>query len=400
MQFAIKSEKSESLTIGFICVNNFKDFPIGGGLYYLRNILKYWDINKDKILLFGCGPKSMKKGWHIINIENRDYPFFKVYTNEKKNFIPGRLKAFTGFLLNRSFVNRLGIDILYVHEPGLVLALKKSKKIIIQQMLGRTNPLMFSRFSLFRRSIFVQLYNTYIHKNSLKRSTSVIALSKECNEFYKETTGNKIYEIIPTCADTEKFTPKKYKKNNSSEIVVLYCGRLNKTKGLDLLLGGFYEFLKTHKNSKLVIVGDGEEKNYLKNLSKKLRIDSKVDFLGFINYDCLPGIHQTADIFIMTSLREGLSVSMLEAMASGLAIVSTDTDGAKEVIIDGHNGIFFKNNDRNPVLLSELMIKAYENRMSLGKNARKTVEEKYSASIVANLVQERLHTIYKIHNDL
>ena len=149
-----------------------------------------------------------------------------------------------------------------------------------------------------------------------------------------------------------------------------------------------------------MIVGDGQEKNNLNNLSKKLRIDSKVNFLGFVEYDCLPKIHQKADIFVMTSFREGPSVSMLEAMASGLAIVSTDTDGAKEIIVDGHNGIFFKNNDRNPALLSKLMIKAYENRMSLGKNARETVEEKYSASIVANLVQKRLHTIHKIHYNL
>ena len=400
MQLTKKTEKKDPLTVGFICVNNFVDFPIGGGLYFLRSILKCWDTTKDRVLLFGCGPKSMKKGWHMINIEGREYPFFKVYTNEKKNIIPGRLKAFIGFYLNRNIINRLGIDILYVHEPGLVLTLIKSKKVIVQQMLGRTNPLMFSRFSLFRRSFFVRFYDTYIHKKSMKKSTSVIALSEECNEFYNEITGSKIYEIIPTCADTEKFNPKKNIENGSSEIVILFCGRLNKVKGLDLLLRGFYEFLKTHKNSKLLIVGDGQEKNNLNNLSKKLRIDTKVEFLGFVDYDCLPKIHQMADIFVMTSFREGLSVSMLEAMASGLAIISTDNVGATEVIVDGYNGIIFSNNDRNPVLLSKLMIKAYENRQSLGKRARETIEEKYSANIVANLVQERLHKIHEKHQNI
>ena len=106
-----------SLTIGFISVNNYVDFPIGGGLYFLRNILKYWDISRDKVLLFGCGSKSMEKGWHTLKINNRDYPFFKIYSNEQKSLIPGRLKAFIGFFLNRSVIHCSNIDVLYVHEP-------------------------------------------------------------------------------------------------------------------------------------------------------------------------------------------------------------------------------------------------------------------------------------------
>ena len=390
-----KIKKHKKMTIGFICVNNFIDFPIGGGLYFLRNILKYWDISKDRVLLFGCGPKFMRKGWHTININNRFYPFYKIYTNEKKSLIPGRLKAFVGYLLNRNIINRSEIDILYVHEPGLVLTLVKSNKKIVLQMLGRTNPLMFSRFSLFRRSFFVRLYDTFIHKKSLKKSSAVIALNEECNKFYKEATRKITHEIIPTCADTNRFTPKKYTTINSGEIVILYCGRLNKVKGLDLLLKGFFEFLKANSYSRLIIVGEGQEKHNLQNLSRELQIDSKVEFLGFVDYDRLPEIHQMSDIFVMTSIREGLSVSLLEAMASGLAIVSTDNVGAKEVIVDGYNGILLNNSNRNPIILSKLFEKAFENRELLGERARRTIEKKYSAKIVASMVQERLHSIYE-----
>jgi glycosyltransferase involved in cell wall biosynthesis len=389
-----------SLKIGFISVNNYVDFPIGGGLYFLRNILKYWDISRDKVLLFGCGSKSMEKGWHTLKINNRDYPFFKIYSNEQKSLIPGRLKAFIGFFLNRSVIHCSNIDVLYVHEPGLVLTLKNDRGIIVQQMLGRTNPLLYSRFALFRRNIFVNLYDKFIHKKSFQRSTSVIALTQECNDFYKEATEKKIYDIIPTCADTEKFTIKNFSENRSEKIVILYCGRLNKVKGLDLLLKGFSEFLKTHKNAKLIIVGEGQERNNLQSLAKELQISPKVVFLGFVDYDRLPKIHQMADIFVMTSFREGLSVSLLEAMASGLAIVSTDNAGAKEVIVEGYNGILLNNSNRNPILLSKLLEKAFENRKLFGARARKTVEKKYSAKIVAGLVQNRLHTIYETKNKL
>jgi glycosyltransferase involved in cell wall biosynthesis len=395
MKVIRKTKNKNLLTIGFISVNNYVDFPIGGGLYYLRNILKYWDLSRDKVLLFGCGPKSMKKGWHTIDINNRNYPFFKIYSNEQKSLIPGRLKAFVGFFCNRNVIFSSNIDILYVHEPGLVLTLKNKRGIIVQQMLGRTNPLLGSRFALFRRNFFVSLYDKCIHKKSLKKSTSVIALTEECNDFYKEATEKKIYDIIPTCADTERFTKKNYFENISDEILILYCGRLNKVKGLDLLLKGFSEFLKKYKNSKLIIVGEGQEKDNLQSLAKELRIDPKVEFLGFVDYDRLPKIHQRADIFVMTSLREGLSISLLEAMASGLAIVSTDNVGAKEIIVDGFNGVLLNNNKRDPIVLAKLLEKAFENRELLGGRARKTIEEKYSAKIVAGLVQNRLHTIYQ-----
>jgi glycosyltransferase involved in cell wall biosynthesis len=277
----------------------------------------------------------------------------------------------------------------------LVLTLKNKRRVIVQQMLGRTNPLMYSRFKLFRRSFFVRLYDTFIHKKSFKKSTSAIALTEECNQFYKETTGKRIHKIIPTCADTDKFTKKKFNENRSNKIVILYCGRLNKVKGLDLLLRGFFEFLRIYRDSKLIIVGEGQEKYYLRSLSQELKIDSKVEFWGFVDYDCLPEIHQMADIFVMTSLREGLSVSLLEAMSSGLAIVSTDNVGAKEVIIDGYNGILLKNSNRSPILLSQLLVKAFKNRKLLGERARETIERNYSAKTVAGLVQNRLHTIYK-----
>ena len=81
----------------------------------------------------------------------------------------------------------------------------------------------------------------------------------------------------------------------------------------------------------------------------------------------------------MTSIREGLSVSLLEAMASGLAIVSTDNVGAKEVIVDGYNGILLNNSNRNPIILSKLFENAFENRELLGERARRTIEKKYSA---------------------
>jgi glycosyltransferase involved in cell wall biosynthesis len=395
MKVTEKNTTSKQLTIGFIAANNYVDFPIGGGLYFLRNILKYWDNTKDKTLLFGCGPKSMKKGWHKLKINDRYYPFFKIYTNERKSLIPGRLKAFIGFFLNRNVICCAGIDILYVHEPGLVLALKKNTGAIVQQMLGRTNPLLYSRFALFRRKFFVRLYDTLIHNKSFKRSTSAIALTEECNQFYKETTKKNAHDIIPTCADMDRFTRKVYVEKNTGEIVILYCGRLNKVKGLDLLLRGFFEFLKTYKESKLIIVGEGQEKNNLQSLSKELEIESKVDFLGFVDYDRLPEIHQMADIFVMTSIREGLSVSLLEAMSSGLAIVSTDNAGAKEVIVDGYNGILLKNSNRNPTMLSNLLKSAYGNRKLLGERARKTIEKKYSARIIASMVQERLHLIYE-----
>ncbi len=120
--------------------------------------------------------------------------------------------------------------------------------------------------------------------------------------------------------------------------IVTFC-RLNSQKNLPMLLNAFKDFLKTHSGYKLKIFGDGEESMELKEISKQLNVEGSVE----IN-PASDNIHQlvlNARMFVLPSDYEGLSNSMLEAMAIGLPTICTDCPcgGARMIIKNNDNGI-------------------------------------------------------------
>lgn len=130
-----------------------------------------------------------------------------------------------------------------------------------------------------------------------------------------------------------------YWKDYVHEKVVVTACRLDKQKNIPMLLMGFSEFVAIHPEYRLKICGDGPLKESLIQKSKELKIDDKVDFLGFC--DNVSGIMVASSIFALTSDFEGLSNSMLEALAIGIPTVCTDCTpgGAALYINNGENGI-------------------------------------------------------------
>ncbi len=123
------------------------------------------------------------------------------------------------------------------------------------------------------------------------------------------------------------------------DFTFVYIGRLIYQKGVDILLRAFASV----KNGKLLVVGDGVERDSLVKLSKELKITDRVKFLG-IRKD-IPEILSYADCFILPSRYEGLPMVLLEAVASHKIIIISDFESATEVINNGENGlIVIKNN--------------------------------------------------------
>lgn len=170
-------------------------------------------------------------------------------------------------------------------------------------------------------------------------------------------------------------------------VVACFC-RLEKQKNLGLLIRAFETFLKTHDDWRLEVYGDGAERDSLKSLAAELGIDDKVS----INHG-RQDVHdqiRDAGMFVLPSDYEGLSNSMLEAMAIGMPVICTDCPcgGARMVIHNGENGILV------PVG-SELELEAAMARVAdegefakmLGAAASR-VREKLSADAIAELWSE------------
>lgn len=159
------------------------------------------------------------------------------------------------------------------------------------------------------------------------------------------------------------------------EKVVLFVGRLDKEKHIEVLIKAFAKTLP-HRQVRLVITGKGTEKARLNKLAKRLKIDKEVIFTGFVSNSDLPFLYRIADLFVIASIAELQSIATLEAMASGLPIVAAKIMALPELVHDGQNGYLFQEGDSET--LSNYIIKILENsvlRKKMSKNSLKIVNK-------------------------
>jgi glycosyltransferase involved in cell wall biosynthesis len=155
-------------------------------------------------------------------------------------------------------------------------------------------------------------------------------------------------------------------------LIVIYTGRLSAEKRVDRLIKVWPGILRQHPDAHLVIVGDGWQMAELKQLA-----GSNVHFIGGVNA-VLPYL-QAADIFALTSTAEGLSLSLLEALSTGLPSIVTQVGGARDVIEDQVNGLLIPVDD--PVALEAALLKLLGEaslRESFGRRSRDRVVQAHS----------------------
>lgn len=194
--------------------------------------------------------------------------------------------------------------------------------------------------------------------------------------------------------DLDRFNPrnngdylKKRYNIKSSESIVLFVGRLDKEKRIDVLLKAFSKIPATAL-AKLVIAGTGTERLNLVKLAKKLGIDKNVIFTGFVPDKDLPFLYRIADVFAIASIAELQSIATMEAMASGLPILAAKVMALPELVYHGKNGFLFDEGDtemltaqilkiiRNPLLQKRMSGKSLEiiNNHDLNKTVKKYEE--------------------------
>lgn len=157
---------------------------------------------------------------------------------------------------------------------------------------------------------------------------------------------------------------------------IIYTGRLSPEKGLDFLMRTFSRLDKTIP-LKLLIVGEGGEENRLKDLAEQLGIADSVVFVNS-GYDVNEYL-QVSDLFILPSRHEGLSNSLLEAMACELPVISTRVGGSIDIIEDGVNGLLVDvDNEEQLIYAVSSVLNDASVAVRLGENARKMVVERYN----------------------
>ena len=195
-----------------------------------------------------------------------------------------------------------------------------------------------------------------------------------------------IYNGINLDKGSKLLKPKKIKKEfnlPTDAFLIGTAGRLVKEKGMDIFIKSAALFKKHNPDAFFLIAGDGPLVADLKNKVKKLGIEQDIRFLGFIEniYEFL----SILDIFVLSSLTEGLPMILLEAMNAGCFVVCSKVGGTPEVVTDGINGFLIDPN-KPDVLYEKLMF--LHNNPSLKEKisliGQVSIKKMFSATSMAN----------------
>ena len=127
--------------------------------------------------------------------------------------------------------------------------------------------------------------------------------------------------------------------------IYIFVGRLAAVKGVPLILEALKAVQESRPDVLLLIVGDGEERQTLERLVQRLRLGGSVRFLGMRPPEEVAELIACADAGLFASYTEGFSVAMVEQLACGRPIVTTDVSGAHDLIVDGTNGFILPSRD-------------------------------------------------------
>lgn len=172
--------------------------------------------------------------------------------------------------------------------------------------------------------------------------------------------------------------------------IFLFVGRLEKIKGIELVVNAYKKFIKNNKqNIELVIIGEGD-KEFLVEMPQR----EKISYLGNKRYRDLPLYYAASDVLIIPSYAESFGLTALEAMAMGLPIIASKVGGLVEMVKDNINGYLFDpGSEEDLIKKMEQLANNSAHRLEMGKNGNK-MSMKYSWNKMANDVINLYHEKY------
>jgi len=229
-------------------------------------------------------------------------------------------------------------------------------------------------------------------KTVAKNCTEFITPSMKTKE-YMRSVGSDIYiNVVPTGIDFSLFDEKNIDKEKQKEFkkqhgigentkVFLLLGRVAKEKSMDYSIRGFAMFINKHPevDAKLIVVGDGPQRNELEQLTHELGINKNVDFIGKVPASEVPFYYHLADIYTSASITETQGLTFMEAMASGTIVLARFDTNLSDTITDGQTGFFFTDENSFVEKAERIFALSDEGRKKIIDQAFETVD-KYSIS--------------------
>ena len=227
----------------------------------------------------------------------------------------------------------------------------------------------------------MKVRNVIIDKFLNRFTDETIYVSKASRESFRKA-GYKIDKsiIIYNAVDADAYT---INKDPLNEKIITIVASLNDYKGHIYLLKAMRLALEDISEIKLWVIGDGPLREELKKEVKDLGIEKSVIFFGKKNN--IPELLGKTSVFVLSSLREGLPVSLVEAMASALPVIGTDTGGIPEIVRNKENGYIVPPCDERALCKAILDMFSNEEKLEkMGQRSRELFERSFSLKHMSN----------------
>ena len=259
-----------------------------------------------------------------------------------------------------------------IHSCAFLVALTKYHSLI--SMSWGSDMLVESE-----KDIFFRLITWY----TLKRTSLFLGDCEAVkNKAIKFGYPEKRIVIFPWGINLNIFKPGRnslirQKLGWDEQFVLLSLRSWEKIYGVEVVAKAFVKAAKIEPDLRLFLLGSGSYKDLIKKIIHGAGVEDRVSFPGVIDQEDLPSYYQTADLYLSASFSDGSSVSLMEALGSGLPVLVSDIVGNKEWINSGENGWLFRTGDEED--LAKKIIDIYHRRSTfpqIGEKARETAEQK------------------------
>ena len=310
----------------------------------IKSVKKY-SKSFNPILINVCGEfDNYKNDLLKLDIEVIDLVFFSYHKFlPTKGFLQSRLSFLIIFII--SFIP-LFLLIRASKPDYLIFHLITSLPILVSNLIKKKTKFILRisglpKYNLFRKFLWKNLGKN-IYKVTCPTNGTINDL-----RLLKIFNDDKIILLRDPIINIKELLKMKNKKNyfnfNDKDFSIVAIGRLTKQKNFKLLIQCFDQVLNLKKNSKLFIIGEGEQRNFLQKLIEKKKLSQKIFLLGFqknvFNY------LKNANLFILSSLWEDPGWVLMEAaMCNTLILSSNCRNGPKEFLEDNRGGVLFENN--------------------------------------------------------
>lgn len=325
------------------------------------------------------------------------YPWFQ---REASATIPLSLNpySFKSLWLLRKYIKEHGIELVHSHGKGAGMYARPLKLLCPGVKVVHTfHGIYLERYGTLVRKIYCTI------EHLLRKWTDVFICVSESEKEEALRLGFAFperTEIIYNGVDVKLFQSTEVERedylkefNFPENTCIAGCvARLEYMKGHRYLIEAFKSVCERHPQCRLILVGDGPDRQQIEALVQKFGLEEKVILTGF-RHD-IPRLLKIFDIFVSASLKEGMPYTLIEALAAGIPVVATDVIGNRDVIQDGYNGLLAR--PENSGDLAEKICQAIEypeDNLRYVRAGAETTEKKFTVDV-------SVHKLYEVYKGL